>query len=357
MFQNASAFDQTLTRDFSGAEDFTDMFHNATNFTNGGQPIKWITSNAKEMTSMFENTNHDYEFENFNTAGVESFARMFAGNTAFQGSSLLNWDTHSAIDMSSFFDGCEKFRGDLVNFDVSRVTTLRAAFRGASSWSSDISNWNTTMLEDLSFAFEGCSLLNQNLEAWTTSRLRSITAAFRDATNFLGFLSTWDVSRVSDFTSLFEGATRFDGNVAPWNMTGAKTIKAMFKDASTFNRNLNPWAVDGILDMTDAFSGARSFNQSLCWKLNERVLLSGIFSNSQACFVDACVPETLLDSYECGGEQSVDQNTVDSEGNGGNSDNSTVNVAVGIESSGVRIHYVPLFSIVMAGCACLIVLL
>lgn len=328
MFQNASSFDQTLSLNLSIAEDLTSMFRDAASFSNGGVPLGWLVNNVKSMASMFENTNHNFDLREWNTQSVESFSRMFANNPTFQGASLFNWNTSSATDMSSFFDGCVNFRGDLVKFDVSNVRNMSAMFRGASSWSADISGWMTKNVEDMSYLFAGCSFFNRDLEEWSTENVENMTGTFKDATSFFGLISSWNTGKVEDFTSFCEGATKFDGDLSGWDMKNVKSIKAMFRGAAVFNRNINQWEVEHVWDMTDAFAGANSLDQSLCWELDDRVQLSGIFDGSQACFDPDCVQATLRDMYICegAGGSGVSSNATESNSagdNGGGADSTS----------------------------------
>ena len=150
---------------------------------------------------------------------------------------------------------------------------------------------------------------------------------------FAGLLSSWDTGGVEDFTSFCEGATKFDGDVSGWDMKNARSLVSMFKGAVAFNRDLNQWEVDNVLDMTNTFSGASSFNQLLCWELNDEVLLSGIFDESQACFDPACARESLVEQYSCEdtGHGSSDSNNSTQSDQG--VDNGMVTVSLSDEES------------------------
>ena len=126
MFQNASSFDQNLTLfDTSSAEDLAFMFQGCSSFSNGGADLPWTVDRVTDMSSMFEDTLFSGDLSGWNTAKVTSFARMFADNLAVQDPGLSTWKTANALDMWGFFDGCVNFRGDVSNFDTSKVTGAR----------------------------------------------------------------------------------------------------------------------------------------------------------------------------------------------------------------------------------------
>jgi len=145
MFEDASSFDQSVSSfDVSKVESLTKVFKDAASFNNGGEALSWNAASAIDMTALFEGTNANLNFFNFNTSKVSSFERMFANNIAFDGSSVSTLDTSNATSMRQMFDGCTNFRGDVAKFDVSNVQDFSAMFRGAAWWSSDISVWQTS---------------------------------------------------------------------------------------------------------------------------------------------------------------------------------------------------------------------
>ena len=145
MFRGAVAFDQSVSGfDVTGVELLSGMFQGATNFTNGGDVdglSQWNTASASDMSSMFEGTSGNWNLNGWNVERVQSFNRMFAGNAEYRGTGIETWITSRASDMNSMFEGCLNFVGDVSGFQTQNVESMVAMFRGADQWTSDISAW------------------------------------------------------------------------------------------------------------------------------------------------------------------------------------------------------------------------
>jgi Mycoplasma protein of unknown function, DUF285 len=66
-----------------------------------------------------------------------------------------------------------------------------------------IDAWDVSSVTDISFAFKGARLFNGSLGSWTFSNLKAIKGAFLQASSFQGGqIGNWDVSRIRDFSQL-----------------------------------------------------------------------------------------------------------------------------------------------------------
>ena len=63
------------------------------------------------------------------------------------------------------FNSAIEFNQDIGNWDVSKVTTMKATFQ-ISKFNQDISGWNVSNVIDMDFMFNLAQYFNQNLSGW-----------------------------------------------------------------------------------------------------------------------------------------------------------------------------------------------
>lgn len=89
--------------------------------------------------------------------------------------------------------------GDLSNWNVSKVTDMKAMFNSNDPSKplilksiGDISRWNVSNVTDMSYMFRGCTSLDElNMSSWNTSKVTTMYEAF---SNFIA----WD--KYTDFS-------------------------------------------------------------------------------------------------------------------------------------------------------------
>ena len=129
-------------------------------------------------------------------------------------------------DMIGLFDtdvipAAQLFNGDISNWDVSRVTTMRYMFAWATSFNSDLSKWDV-------------------------SRVTNMGSMFNYASSFNSDLSEWNVSRVTDMYAMFFGASSFDQTLCgAWRTSKAKKDNMFLRSSgricpTTFTSKTNP---------------------------------------------------------------------------------------------------------------------
>jgi surface protein len=346
MFQGATSFNSSLNSlNFSSpykVEDFSNMFNGATNFNNNGEALVWNTSNAKNMSGMFQNAEVFNVTLAFNVPSVTNFSNMFRGATLFDNGGILftsfnpnnatnmsgmfqnassfnkeliNFDTRSVTNMSNMFLGATSFNQDLSNLDVSKVTDFSNMFNGASAFNNgDTENngskpldWsiNTESSVNMSSMFENASSFNQVLNVdpndppqlsalpeipnttWNTRSVTDMSNMFLGAASFNQDLSNLDVSSVTDFSDMFYGAYSFNNrdNRLEWTTTSAINMSGMFQNAESFNRVLYNWDVSKVENFSNMFSGAYNFNNDntpLVWTTSSATNMSGMFQGAVA---------------------------------------------------------------------------
>ena len=111
----------------------------------------------------------------------------------------------------------KKKYGEISNWDVSKVTSMRSMFAHARSF-------------------------NQPLNKWNVSKVTSMNAMFYRAPSFNQPLNNWDVSKVTDMAEMFFEARSFNQPLNKWNVSNVYNMNGMFALASSFNQPLHaPW--------------------------------------------------------------------------------------------------------------------
>ena len=145
-------------------------------------------------------------------------------------------------DFTSIFQGYEKVKHiiGLEDWDVSKVTNMRAMFRDCENFNADLSKWNVSSVGDMKEMFKFCS-------------------------NFNSDLSKWDVSKVEDMKFMFWGCKKFNSDLSKWNVSKVENMAGMFYDCEKFNSDLSNWDVSNGIDMVLMFDGCKSLKQIPSW--------------------------------------------------------------------------------------------
>ena len=83
-------------------------------------------------------------------------------------------------------------------------------------------------LEDLKAAVASCAGACEEAKFWDVSQLTSLREAFKDATTFNADISGWDVSRVTDMGWMFNRAYAFNQPIGGWNVSSVTHMNHMF---------------------------------------------------------------------------------------------------------------------------------
>ena len=121
---------------------------------------------------------------------------------------ISEWDMRNVTDLSNIFNcaehyaggqksGCQGFDDDIGRWDVSGVTSLRSAFRGAAVFNQNLANWRVGKVVDMFGAFTGASDFDQNLAAWQVTNV----ASFVDAFSYAGGLGSCNRRALTDAPS------------------------------------------------------------------------------------------------------------------------------------------------------------
>ena len=74
--------------------------------------------------------------------------------------------------------------GEIEDWDVSDVTSMRGMFRGLSFFNQPLNNWNVSKVKDMDFMFQNAKSFNQPLNKWNVSNVTDIWGMFDGASSF-----------------------------------------------------------------------------------------------------------------------------------------------------------------------------
>ena len=178
-------------------------------------------------------------------------------------SNLKALGTNFTISLGSMFEDCPLFTGDLLGWDVSKVTNMAGMFKGAIAFNGDISDWNTQEVTNMTEMFKGATSFNQDIGSWDLSKVTMMKEMFLEASNFNQAIGEWDVGEVSDMSSMFQLAISFNQDIGQWDVSKAESMASMFSQNPVFNQNISGWNTSSLTDLNNTFGGAVSFNQNL----------------------------------------------------------------------------------------------
>ncbi len=146
MFKSAAKFNQDIGDMFMNASsnlDYSYMFHNATDYNNGGQSLNWDVTGSPYLVSMFENaSSFNINISNWDVSNVTHFNNMFEDAVAFNqdfgqgpaGAGPNCWDTSNGERFDNMFQQCTSFNQPLF-FDVRKAYSMSFFLDGASLYS------------------------------------------------------------------------------------------------------------------------------------------------------------------------------------------------------------------------------
>ena len=125
--------------------------------------------------------------------------------------------------------------GTLPNWDVSRVSDLKEAFKGYDTFNADISKWDTSSVTTMYYMFHSASAFNQDIGSWKTSQVTDMRYMFFSASAFNQDIGSWNTAQVTTMIYMFYEASAFNQDISSWTGTAATTLQYnMFFGATAF---------------------------------------------------------------------------------------------------------------------------
>ena len=233
--------------DTSQVENFSHMLSGCTNLTSIGglndDVNNWDTTAATNMSYMFayDRALTKLDLSKFDTPKVKYFNSMFDSCDKLNSiTGLSQWDTTSAIDMSSMF--AYDFSLEELNFSSSNQKLKPSRF-----------NTSPSKVENFSYMFAGCNVLKSitGLDNWDTTAATNMSSMFAyDRALTKLDLSKFDTPKVKYFNSMFDSCDKLNSitGLSQWDTTSATDMSSMFAydfslkelDFSSSNQKLKP---------------------------------------------------------------------------------------------------------------------
>ena len=153
---------------------------------------------------------------------IHAAAEIWCDGSTERGGSLRSYSREQLV---------EEF-GEIGQWDVSEVTSMKQLFKGRSFFNNDISGWDTSVVTDMCSMFWGASAFNQLLGSWDTSAVTAMYSMFQGASAFNQPLGSWDISGVANMAFMFAGASAFNQPLGSWDTSKVTSMGSMFAGAN-----------------------------------------------------------------------------------------------------------------------------
>ncbi|CAL6434673.1 unnamed protein product [Bathycoccus prasinos] len=176
---------------------------------------------------------------------------------------MPNWDVSRVSDLKEAFKGYDTFNADISKWDTSSVTTMQFMFGSASAFNQDIGSWNTAQVTDMKYMFYRARAFNQDIGNWNTEKVTTMYAMFASASAFNHDIGSWNTEKVTTMYGMFWSASAFDQDIGRWNTEKVTDMTHMFRSASAFNHDIGGWNIARVTNIYGLFYSASAFNQPI----------------------------------------------------------------------------------------------
>lgn len=177
---------------------------------------------------------------------------------------LNDIDTSNITSMKGLFSKINGFRGNISNWDVSKVTDMESMFYDCPQFDfTQIEDWDVSSLKYANWIFEDCANMNADFSKWNVKNLKEACGMFKDCDDYEGNgLENWKIDSLLNSSDMFYGCIKFNGNLSNWNMTNVDILDHMFYRCYKFNQDLSNWkfkqnllALEGVFEECSSFEG------------------------------------------------------------------------------------------------------
>ena len=185
-------------------------------------------SSESEQTG---NATHTYASAGDYTVSIGGlFPRIYFNNTGDKTKirDVTQWGDIAWTSMWGAFWGASNLTVTATDApDLSRVTSMSAMFREATSFNQDIGGWNTASVTNMSAMFQNATSFNQDINRWNTGAVTDMTNMFFNVTSFNQAVGDWNVGAVRNMENMFLGVTlsptNYDSLLVGWNRQNLQT--------------------------------------------------------------------------------------------------------------------------------------
>lgn len=235
MFKGVTHFNADISNfQVSRVENMREMFKGCVLFS--CNISKWNVSKVRDMTDILDNCmsfNHDILHWNVPSV-TKSLKGKFKGTYVTKGT-IEFLETHDIHEFDSLFENAT-FSSDayeiLDKWNVGSAVSMRDMFKG-SDFKGDLTQWDVSKVRDFSGMFENVKGLSCDLSTWNTKNMTRIDRMFK-GTGFSGDLGNWNTSNLVSANSAFESVGDVSG-LERWDITCVRNMDRMFNETSISN--------------------------------------------------------------------------------------------------------------------------
>jgi surface protein len=210
---------------------------------------------------------------------------------------MPDWDVSKVTSMTAAFYDKDEFNGDISSWDVGNVTDMSSMFSAdnyvfETAFNQDIGGWDVSNVTNMTFMFGRSSSFNQDIGDWDVGNVLVMSYMFLRATSFNQDIGRWNTANVKEMRSMFTSATSFNQDISAWDVGNVTNMMSMFGDvsgpspipytgATSFNQDLSAWDVSNVTVMLFMFNEASSFNQNIgAWNVSKVTNMSQMLNFS-----------------------------------------------------------------------------
>lgn len=238
MFSGNQAFNGNLSKwNVSKVADMSEMFDGASNFSGVGLDM-WSTDSLANLKATFNDAiMFDADLSNWTTSKVTNMKKTFYNASSLQGFGVGRWNTSSVTDLRYTFGKALLMDDDLADWDTSSALSMTSMFEGAD-------------------AFQG-----RGVELWSTMSCTEMDWVFANTAMFNADLSSWDVAAVTTFNAMFYNTSAYSGlGINNWAVSSTATMDGMFCNATGKNPFVSPSWLQASADCTGVFTWGDEFD-------------------------------------------------------------------------------------------------
>ncbi|MDK7192064.1 BspA family leucine-rich repeat surface protein [Bifidobacterium sp. UMB1197] len=299
-FANLETINNLDLFDTSNVEDMSGMFSSTPKLKNINGTKDWDTSRVTDMSSLFEDSGISSinPISNWDVSHVENMQLMFRNTKNLRTVHGLDekWNTSNATDMTSMFEGGAIESADGIrNFKTRNVHHMSNMFYQAKNLSNVKGiTWDNTYCDEATGMFAESGLTTtEGLEVFTNDHLASMGRMFMNANKLedIKALENWDISNTNDIGRMFTGTTSLkEANLGKWKTSYVGNIIGLFENSGVKKiTGLENWDTKNVWNMGKAFSNTTNLTQIPGienWNTSGATDMNDMFANSSVTSLD-----------------------------------------------------------------------
>lgn len=263
---NSSYIKEVLKLDINKLQvsNVSQMFKDASFLINISGLKKWNTSQIEDMSELFSGCNYLESFNiDFDTSKVITMRGMFYKCSKLKNINVSSFNVTKTLDMSYMFSDCSNITSlDLTNFYTSNLQDVSHMFHGCQNiYRVIFPNLNTSKVRDMSYMFCNCNSLNSvNIDSFDTSNVESFSFMFSGCNNLKTIdLHNFITSKVKDMSHMFYECKNISViDIHNFDTSNVKSMQYMFGSNTAYNNHskiiLPSSSNDNLVDVSYMFA-------------------------------------------------------------------------------------------------------